>query len=139
MIGNQWAETGAGKRQHDIDVAEERRVLAEAAAKEKADEDREKVRPSRGFFLTCLPHTTSAQNALHFILGGGYTTVETAAAPSEGVVVVVVVIVEKKCARDGVGSSRQDEWSIGRGRFSRKERRTEITYLCRCPHLLLYY
>lgn len=44
MIGNQWAETGAGKRQRDIDVAGEKRVLAEAAMKEKADEDREKVR-----------------------------------------------------------------------------------------------
>lgn len=43
MIGNQWAESGAGKRQHDKDVAEERRVLAEAAIKEKADQDRETV------------------------------------------------------------------------------------------------
>eukprot|EP00903_Cladosiphon_okamuranus_P010163 g9623.t1 len=42
MIGNQWAEFGAGKKQHDKDVAEERRVLAEAAIKEKADQDREK-------------------------------------------------------------------------------------------------
>ncbi|CAM9096578.1 unnamed protein product [Hapterophycus canaliculatus] len=41
MIGNQWASSGAGKSQHDKDVAEERRVLAEAAAKEKADADRE--------------------------------------------------------------------------------------------------
>ncbi|CAM9688214.1 unnamed protein product, partial [Ectocarpus sp. 8 AP-2014] len=41
MIGNQWAESGAGKRQHDKDVAEERRILAEAAKKEKIDEDRE--------------------------------------------------------------------------------------------------
>lgn len=43
MIGNQWAESGAGKQQHDKDLAEERRVLAEAAAKEKADRDREIV------------------------------------------------------------------------------------------------
>lgn len=43
MIGAQWAETGAGKKQHDIQVAEEKRVLAEAAAKEKADEEREEV------------------------------------------------------------------------------------------------
>ncbi|CAM9707243.1 unnamed protein product [Ectocarpus sp. 13 AM-2016] len=41
MIGNQWAESGAGKRQHDKDIAEERRILAEAAIKEKIDEDRE--------------------------------------------------------------------------------------------------
>lgn len=44
MIGNQWAESGAGKRQHEKDIAEERRVLAEAAIKEKADQDREIVR-----------------------------------------------------------------------------------------------
>lgn len=43
MIGTQWAETGAGKKQRDKDVAEERRVLAEAAIKEKADLDREIV------------------------------------------------------------------------------------------------
>lgn len=42
-IGNQWAESGAGKLQHDKDIAEERRVLAEAAIKEKADQDREIV------------------------------------------------------------------------------------------------
>ncbi|CAM9211048.1 unnamed protein product, partial [Scytosiphon promiscuus] len=41
MIGNQWARSGAGKTQHDKDVAEERRVLAEAAMKEEADADRE--------------------------------------------------------------------------------------------------
>ncbi|CAN0161658.1 unnamed protein product, partial [Laminaria digitata] len=41
MIGKQWAQSGAGKKQHDIDVAEEKRMLAEAAIKEKADEDRE--------------------------------------------------------------------------------------------------
>ncbi|CAB1101617.1 unnamed protein product [Ectocarpus sp. CCAP 1310/34] len=41
MIGNQWAESGAGKRQRDKDIAEERRILAEAAIKEKIDEDRE--------------------------------------------------------------------------------------------------
>ncbi|CAN0058936.1 unnamed protein product [Ectocarpus fasciculatus] len=41
MIGNKWAESGAGKRQHDKDIAEERRILAEAAIKEKIDEDRE--------------------------------------------------------------------------------------------------
>lgn len=43
MIGNKWAESGAGKRQRDKDLAEERRVLAEAAIKEKADRDREIV------------------------------------------------------------------------------------------------
>lgn len=43
MIGNQWAESGAGKRQHDKDIAEERRILAEAAIKEKIDEEREIV------------------------------------------------------------------------------------------------
>lgn len=43
MIGNQWAESGAGKRQHEKDIAEERRVLAEAAIKERADQDREIV------------------------------------------------------------------------------------------------
>lgn len=43
MIGARWAESGAGKKQHDIDVAEERRVLTEAARKEKADEERERV------------------------------------------------------------------------------------------------
>lgn len=43
MIGNQWAESGAGKRQHDKDITEERRILAEAAIKEKADQDREIV------------------------------------------------------------------------------------------------
>lgn len=48
MIGNKWASSGAGKRQHDKDVAEERRVLAEAAAKEKADADREIVRVVAG-------------------------------------------------------------------------------------------
>lgn len=42
-IGIRWAETGAGKKQHDIDVAEERKILVEAAIKEKADADREKV------------------------------------------------------------------------------------------------
>lgn len=43
MIGNHWAESGAGKRQREKDIAEERRVLAEAAIKEKADQDRENV------------------------------------------------------------------------------------------------
>lgn len=52
MIGNQWAESGAGKRQHDKDVAEERRVLAEAAIKEKADQDREIVRAFVVLWLT---------------------------------------------------------------------------------------
>lgn len=48
MIGNKWAESGAGKKQHDKDIAEERRVLTEAAIKEEADQDREIVRGLRG-------------------------------------------------------------------------------------------
>lgn len=44
-IGTHWAETGAGKKQHEIEIAEERRILSEATIKEKADEDREKVIP----------------------------------------------------------------------------------------------
>lgn len=43
LIGARWAETGAGKKQHDIQVAEEKRVLAEAAAKERVDDEREQV------------------------------------------------------------------------------------------------
>ena len=43
MIGKQWAERGAGKKQHDIQIAEERRLLEETTRKEKADEEREKV------------------------------------------------------------------------------------------------
>lgn len=43
MIGKQWAEDGAGKKQRDIELAEERRILAEARRKEMADEERERV------------------------------------------------------------------------------------------------
>lgn len=43
MIGKQWVEEGAGKRQKDIEIAEERRILAEARRKEMADEERELV------------------------------------------------------------------------------------------------
>lgn len=43
MIGKQWAEDGAGKRQREIELAEERRILTEARRKEMADEERERV------------------------------------------------------------------------------------------------
>ncbi|CAN0217934.1 unnamed protein product [Pylaiella littoralis] len=53
MIGNKWAESGAGKKQHDKDIAEERRVLAEAAIKEEADQDRE-IRDKKALRLNRL-------------------------------------------------------------------------------------
>lgn len=59
MIGNQWAESGAGKRQHDKDIAEERRILAEAAIKEKIDEDREIVSIARCRFQNTNRRFTS--------------------------------------------------------------------------------
>ena len=58
MIGKQWAQSGAGKKQHDIDVAEEKRMLAKAAIKEKADEDRELVRgDSECYYGVICTHT----------------------------------------------------------------------------------
>lgn len=40
-IGQQWADSGAGKKQREATLALERKILREAAAKEKRDMDRE--------------------------------------------------------------------------------------------------
>lgn len=54
-IGAHWAEAGAGKYQRETDLAEERRILAEATTKEKADEERERV--GRSSLCTTSPST----------------------------------------------------------------------------------
>mmetsp|Transcript_22264 Transcript_22264/g.46258 ORF Transcript_22264/g.46258 Transcript_22264/m.46258 type:complete len:521 (+) Transcript_22264:57-1619(+) len=41
-IGQQWADSGAGKRQREAELALERKILREAAAKEAADLERER-------------------------------------------------------------------------------------------------
>lgn len=53
MIGAQWASEGAGKRQREMQLAEEKRILAEAMIKEKADEEREWVSKFRWGPVRC--------------------------------------------------------------------------------------